>query len=405
MRFTWPEEVEEFRQEVREFARKSYTPEMEAELREAGEGGGAGPTIQAFREELETRGWARQAWPIEYGGGGKSPMYHAVMTEEFAYTGLPAGDLSLGSVAPAIMNYGTDEQKAKFLPDIVSGKVTFAIGYSEPNAGTDLAALQLRAVKDGDEWVLNGQKIWTSAAHVATHVWLAARTDPDVPKHRGISMFILPLNTPGITVRPIFTMGSPNDPPGPGEFSDDSMARGRTTNEVFYEDVRIPADALIGEVNRGWYITANALDYERVSIGPVGRPARVFDTFVRYLKDERPELLKDPQVRLRLAGMKVDLHRHRAFSTVNTAIVAKGETPTMEASMAKVSTSELTQRMYQEMMDMLGRAGAQRRRSGDAPLDGALDEGLRGSPPTRFAGGTNEIQRNIIAQRGLGLPR
>lgn len=405
MKFTWPEDVEKFRLEVREFANQHYTPEMVAEIAEAGDAGIKGPKLEAFQRELETRGWLRQAWPEEYGGAGKSPIYHGVVMEELSYRGYPSGDLSLGSVAPAIMNFGTDEQKAKYLPDVVSGKTTFAIGYSEPNAGTDLASLQIHAVRDGDEWVINGQKIWTTHAHTATHVWLAARTDPSAPKHRGISMLVFPLDTPGISVRPIFTMGSPNDPPGPGEYSDDTMARGRTTNEVFYEDVRVPADALIGEVNRGWYITANALDHERVSIAPLGRPARTFDRFVQYLKDEAPEKLKDPQVRLKLARAQVDLHRHRAFSTVNAAIVSSGNTPTMEASMAKVSSSELTQRMAREMMNILGRSGGLRKRSGNAPLEGELDDGYRSSPPGRFGGGTNEIQRNIIAQRGLGLPR
>ncbi|MGH2589093.1 MAG: acyl-CoA dehydrogenase family protein, partial [Dehalococcoidia bacterium] len=276
----------------------------------------------------------------------------------------------------------------KYLPGIWSGEIVLALGYSEPNAGTDLAALETRAVRDGDDYVINGQKMWTSGAHNSTHVWLAARTDPSAPKHRGISMFIVPLNSTGISVRPLWGMS------------------GIRTNETFYEDVRVPAEALIGEENRGWYTAANALDHERVTLAPFSPFARWFDRVIEHLKTERPELLADQRVRLRLAEIKVDLHIQRALRSVNAAIVARGDTPTMEASMAKVWSSELRYRVNSMAMDLLGRSGALSRESGDvAPLEGEIERTYRGSPVLRFGGGTNEVQRNIIATRGLGLPR
>jgi alkylation response protein AidB-like acyl-CoA dehydrogenase len=373
MEFNWPDEIHQFRAEVREFAEANVDDDLRAEMR---------------RTEGDTRGGPRAAWPADYGGGGKSPWFQFVMVQEFSYWGLPYGGLSVGSIAPALMNFGTEEQKKKYLPGILDGEITFAIGYSEPNAGTDLAALQTRAIRDGDEYVVNGQKIWTSGAHQSTHLWLAARTDPEAPKHRGVSMFIVPLNTPGMTIRPLYTMA------------------GVRTNEVFFEDVRIPADSLIGEENRGWYIVANALDFERVSLAPTGALARQWERIVEWLRENRPDKLRDPQVRARLADLKVDLHILRALNTVNAGIIASGRTPTMEASMVKVWSSELRYRLSSAGMDLTGRAGGLRRESGPAaPLEGQNEQTYRASPILRFGGGTNEVQRNIIAQRGLGLPR
>ncbi len=386
MNFSWDPELEQFKQQVRRFAQQQSAdlPPTTGE----GEDTSTNEHLRAIKQDMDDRGWARQAWPVEYGGGGKSPWYQYVLVEELSYYGIPMTDISIGSVLPAIMNHGTEEQKKKYVPAILDGKVTFAIGYSEPNAGTDLASLETRATRDGDDWVINGQKLWTSGAHMSTHLWLAARTDPNAPKHRGISMFILPLNTPGISVRPIFTMG------------------GGRTNETFYEDVRVPGDSLIGEEGRGWYTVANALDHERVTIAPLGGLVCLYDQLIDYLKKEKPELLKDRAVGLRLAELKLDLHVQRALKLKNAAIIAAGGTPTMEASMTKVWSSELKYRLNSMAMDLLGRYGAQSRESGDvAPVDGIFDSGYRNSPVTRFGGGTNEVQRNIIAQRGLGLPR
>lgn len=383
MDYQWDDDIIAFQEELRAFCAQYAT-----DLKQAGDQDQRDLLLKKVHSEIERRGWLRIAWPEEYGGGGKSPFYQFIMVQQFSYAGIPYGGLSVGSIAPALMNHGTDAQKKKYLPGILDGDITFAIGYSEPNAGTDLASLQTKAVKDGDEWVINGQKIWTSEAHVSTHLWLAARTDPSAEKHRGISMFIVSMDTPGMTVRPLYTMS------------------GVRTNEVFFEDVRIPADALIGEQNKGWYTVANALDFERVSLAPTGQLARQFDRTLAYLKEERPEQIEDRATRQRLADLKIDLHVLRALNLVNASIIANHETPTMEASMTKVWSSELRYRLSSMNMDLLGRYGALRSdNEGLTPVGGQNEQTYRGSPILRFGGGTNEVQRNIIAHRGLGLPR
>ena len=387
MDFGWEQEYQDFRDEVRDFILKHRTPAMLREQEEVRDERG-GPLMQNLKQELNRRGWLRMCWPKEQGGEGKSPWYQFILIEQLEYWGIQFGLLSVSSVAPSIMAFGTDDQKKKYLPGIWDGTTSFAIGYSEPNAGTDLASLETRAVRDGDDWVINGQKIFTSGAHTATHIWLAARTDPDAPKHKGISMFIVPADAPGVSITPMWTMS------------------GLRTNQTFYDDVRVPRDALVGEENRGWYIVTHALDHERVALAPTGALGRSFDSLIEHLKEQRPELLKDPAVRLRLAEVKVDLHVQRALATKNGAIIASGGTPTMEASMAKVWSSELRYRMHSMAMDLLGRYGGLTRESRDlAPLGGRLQSTYRVSPILRFGGGTNEVQRSIIAQRGLGLPR
>jgi 3-oxocholest-4-en-26-oyl-CoA dehydrogenase alpha subunit len=384
MEFGWSQELQEFWSELRAFADGKVNEDFSQQAEE----GPLNPKVIALKKEMDERGWLKQAWPKEYGGDGKSAWYQYILGEEMAYRGISMVDMSTGSVGPAIARFGSEEQKKKYLPDIWGGKMFFALGYSEPGAGTDLASLQTRAVRDGDVWVINGQKLWTSQAHAATHVWLAARTDTSAPKHRGISVFIVPLDAPGITVRPIITMS------------------GMRTNETFYENVRVPADALIGDENRGWYIIANALDHERVALSPLGPLAATFDRLMSYLQERRPDLLKEPNVRLRLAELKLDLHVQRALTLQNAAVIANGQTPNAEASMAKVWSSELRYRLNSVGMELLGRYGALSPESGDeAPLHGTLDIAFRSSPVLRFGAGTNEVQRNIIAQRGLGLPR
>lgn len=390
MEYGWPEDLAQFRAGVRRFIEEVMTPELASEIENLLHGSQGGPHIRAVLDEVDRRGWLRKSWPTEMGGAGKSPWYRYILAHEIRYAGMPFGRGSANMIAPAIVRFGTDEQRRHYVPKIWSGEITCALGYSEPDAGTDLASLKTRAVRDGDEYVLNGQKIWTSGAHISNHVWLAARTDPQAPKHRGISVFIVPIDLPGITIRPI------------------STSAGVRTNEVFYENVRVPASALIGEENRGWYIIANALDHERVTVGVDDHIdlIRLYDEFITYLQKDRPDLLALDHNRRRLAELKIDLLAHRALLLSNAAIVARGETPTMEASMVKIWGSELRHRLSDAFMEILGRYGALRSDSEvRAPLAGHLDSTYRFAPVVRFAGGTNEVQRNIIAQRGLGLPR
>jgi alkylation response protein AidB-like acyl-CoA dehydrogenase len=303
------------------------------------------------------------------------------------YWGMPYGNLTFTSIAPSIVAFGSDDQKAEYLPGIYQGRLTFALGYSEPNAGTDLASLRTRAELDGDEWVINGQKIWTSLADVSTHLWLAVRTDSNA-RHGGISLMIVPTDAPGVTIRPLYTM------------------YGGHTCETFYDDVRIPKENVVGGVNQGWPIIMHALNHERVGLAATGAYARLYDQLVEYLKTERPERMADPVLRRQLAELELEIREHRTLALQNAWIISQGGTPIAEASMAKVSGSELRARLANAAMDLIGREGGISGESGGhAPFEGRAEFNFRLAPIFRFGGGTNEIQRDIIAAAGLGLPR
>jgi alkylation response protein AidB-like acyl-CoA dehydrogenase len=386
MDFTLEPEIAAFRDELREFIREWRTPELLHEYRQTY--GGAGARIRAFQRAMDERGWMRMCWPEEVGGEGRSMLYQFVLVEEMEYWGMPYGNLTFTSVAPTLAAFGSEEQKRSYLPGIYRGELLFALGYSEPGAGTDLASLRTRAVRTGDEWVVNGQKIWTSLADVATHIWLAVRTNPDAPKHAGISILIVPRDAPGVTVRPLHTM------------------YGGHTNETFYDDVRVPVQNLVGEVDRGWPIIMHALNHERVALAATGALARLFDELVAHLREHCPAKLADPVVRRRLAELALRLHEHRALALQNAWIIAGGGTPVAEASMAKISGTELRSELANAAMDLLGRPGGLSEESGErAPFGGRSEWTFRLAPIFRFGGGTNEIMRDIVASAGLGLPR
>ncbi|NRA02005.1 MAG: acyl-CoA dehydrogenase family protein [Myxococcales bacterium] len=386
MDFEWAPEYTDFRDELRGFIQQWRTPELIAEY--AATHGGQGPRIREFHEAIAERGWMRMCWAKEVGGEGRNMLYQFIFVEEMEYWGMPYGNLTFTSIAPSIATFGTEQQKRHYLPGIYRGEFVFAIGYSEPNAGTDLAALRTRAERDGDEWVINGQKIWTSLADVSTHIWLAVRTDPDAPRHAGISIIVVPTDTPGVTIRPLYTM------------------YGGHTNETFYDDVRVPVENVVGGVNAGWGVIMHALNHERVGLAATGGLARIYDQLLEYLREERPDRLADPVVRGRLAELELDLREHRMLALQNAWIISKGGTPIVEASMAKVSGTELRTRIANVAMDLLGRSGALSAESGDrAPFEGRAEFNFRLSPIFRFGGGTNEIQRDIIGFAGLGLPR
>ena len=297
MDFEWDPRYRDFRREVRSFILQWRTPELLEEY--ARSYGADGPELRRFRDALFEKGWMRMCWPVAQGGEGRDPLYQFVFVEEMEYWGMPYGNLTYTSIAPSIHQFGSEDQKARYLPGILTGELCFALGYSEPNAGTDLASLRTRAVRVGDEWVINGQKIWTSLADVATHIWLAARTDPDLPKHQGISVFIVPTSAPGLTIRPLHAM------------------YGGHTNETFYDDVRVPHADLVGGVNQGWSIIMHALNHERVGLAATGSLARLFDQLLAHLSHERPERLRDPWVRRRLAELQLALLEQRALAVRN----------------------------------------------------------------------------------------
>jgi len=386
MDFEWSPDHLAFQREVSEFVRQWRTPALLEEY--ARTYGAQGPEIKTFHDALGEKGWMRMCWPVEQGGEGRNLLYQFILIEEMEYWGMPYGNLTVTSIAPALAAHGSEAQKGEYLPKIWSGECVFALGYSEPNAGTDLASLNTRAERVGDEWVINGAKIWTSLADVSTHIWLAVRTDPDAKKHAGISILIVPTKSEGVSIHPLQTM------------------YGGHTNETFYEDVRVPAGNVVGDVNGGWPIMMHALNHERVALAATGALARIYDLLLEHLRTERPERLADPVVKRRLADLKLRLVEHRALAVTNAWLMSKGQTPISEASMAKISGTELRTDLASAAMDLLGRRGAVSRSSGEqAPAGGHFEFNYRLSPIFRFGGGTNEVQRDIIAMFGLGLPR
>ena len=386
MDFEWHPEHESFRDELRAFIQEWRTPELLQEY--ALTYGGSGDRIRRFHEAIGEKGWMRMCWPKEVGGEGRNMLFHFIFVEEMEYWGMPYGNLTFTSVAPTLAQFGTEAQKQTYLPGIYRGELTFALGYSEPNAGTDLASLRTSATREGDSWVIHGQKTWTSLADVSTHIWLAVRTNPDAPKHAGISIVIVPTDTPGITIRPLHTM------------------YGGHTNETFYDSVRVPVENTVGEVNGGWPIIMHALNHERVALAATGALARLYDGLVEHLREHEPSKLADPVVRHRLAELWLRLREHRALAMQNAWLISKGQTPVSEASMAKVSGTELRAELANTAMDLLGRAGGLAATSGEwAPFEGRAEFNFRLSPIFRFGGGTNEVMRDIIAAAGLGLPR
>ncbi|MBI1886354.1 MAG: acyl-CoA dehydrogenase family protein [Chloroflexi bacterium] len=389
MEFRFSEEEESFRREVRAFLDAELRPgwnegfDTESEL-------GADQATEfgrQFNRKLAERRWLALPWPLEYGGAGAGVMQQVIYNEEMAYRGAPTGlNMGVAWVGPALMIYGTDDQKQRFLPPIAGAKEIWCTLYSEPGAGSDLASLQTRAVRDGDDYVINGQKIWTSGAHRSDWGWLAARTDPEAPKHKGISMFLVPMKSPGITIRPLV-----------------NMAGQHGFNEVFFQDVRIPATYLVGQENNGWYQLAVSLDFERSSIAGVARAKRWWEDLVAYAGDNGGRV--QPAVRNRLGEIGIEIEVGQYLSYRVASMQQSGKIPNYEASIAKLYSSELGQRLARTGMDLLGLYGQLHPRSKHVRLRGRIERYYQVSVAETVGGGTSEVMRNIIAMRGLGLPR
>ncbi|MCY3918271.1 MAG: acyl-CoA dehydrogenase family protein [Chloroflexi bacterium] len=306
-----------------------------------------------------------------------------------AYHRAPGGNMGVMWVGPALLLYGTEAQKAQHVRAIADAEAWWCTLYSEPGAGSDLAAMQTRAVADGDDYLINGQKIWTSGAQSADWGWLAARTDPDAPKHKGLTMFMVDMRSPGVTVRPLV-----------------NMAGGHSFNEVFFEDVRVPKTNVVGEVNRGWYHMAVALDFERSGIGGFARGRRIVEEYAGYARDHPQTIRRRPSLRYDLAdrAIEVQVGTHLAYRI--TDMQTRGIVANYEASVSKLFASELAQRLQDTGMAMLGTSAALID-PGDprAALRGSPGRGYLHAVSATIAAGTSEIQRGIIATRGLGLPR
>lgn len=345
------------------------------------------------RRQLAGKGWLTLAWPTEYGGQGAPMMQQVIFNEEMVYHRVPGRDgFGIKMLAPTLMVHGTEEQRRKYLPPIARGEVQWCQGYSEPDSGSDLASLQMRAVDDGDDFVVNGSKIWTSGAHRADWIFFLVRTDPDAPKHRGISFLLAPMSTPGITVEPII-----------------NMAGHHAFNQVFFEDVRVPKENLVGELNRGWYVAATLLDFERSGIDYPAQARRTLDDLTEYahntLGADGHPLSKDPDVRRRLVDLGIETDAARSIAYQVADMQAHGEIPNKEASMSKTLGTSLVQSVYRFGVDLLGMYGQLRPGSPRAVLDGRMLEMQLVTVAFTIFAGTTEIQKNIIATRGLGLPR
>ena len=348
----------------------------------------------AFNKKLAERGWLTAHWPKEYGGLGLSIMEQVVVREEFARYDAPIINTNgLGQLGPVLMLYGSEEQKRRHLPGIAKAEVMWCQGYSEPNAGSDLASLQTRAVKDGDDFVINGGKIWTGHGKGADWMFLLARTDPDAPKHKGITFFLVDMRTPGITVVPLA-----------------GMHGGTMGCQEYFEDVRIPQENVVGELNRGWYIGAALLDFERSGIAGAVESRKTVERMIQFYRDNRPaggdrSGARSP-IRRRLAEHVIETEVLRAFSYRIASIQERGEIPNYEASIGKMFGSEVSQRIgntWQHLTGLFGQAGDGSRWDDGIRTGAAVD--VQNKVIGTIAGGSSEIQRHIIATRGLGLPR
>jgi alkylation response protein AidB-like acyl-CoA dehydrogenase len=359
-------------------------------FRRRGDGGPLGDAFERWRQALAGRGWIAPHWPKEYGGAGLSPIEQFIMNQEFAEARAPQlGGSGVMMLGPTLITHGNEQQKKEHLPRILDGTVQWCQGYSEPGSGSDLASLQTRAVRDGDDFVLNGQKIWTSGAHTSDWMFLLARTDPDAPKHRGITYLLMDMKSPGVTVRPLV-----------------NMANQHHFNEVFFEDVRVPVANAVGEINRGWYVGATTLDFERSSIGQATGQRQNVERYLIWMKDHRAGIapVDYEAARIQWADRWIEVATATQLSYRTISMQAKGLIPNSESSIAKLYNTELSQRIARTATKMLGMWGGIIDRNA-APLRGAAPMAYLATVPSTIAGGTSEIQRNIIATRGLGLPR
>jgi alkylation response protein AidB-like acyl-CoA dehydrogenase len=393
-RFT-PEE-ESFRSDIRAFLKSELPSDWahnEGTGGQLGEGGDARwEFLRSFQKKLAGKGWLTLGWPQEHGGLGASHMMQVIYNEEMTYARAPT-QLGVGPdrVGPTILLYGTDEQKQQHIPGIAEADTVWCQGFSEPGAGSDLASLQTRADQDGDDFIINGQKIWTSLAHKADMCILLARTDQEAPKHKGISYFLLDMKTPGVEVRPLF-----------------DLTNRHTFNQVFFENVRIPRTCLVGELNRGWYVAAATLDFERSGINRVVMGYRTFEELSSYARDTRVNgrrLGDEGTVRNKLADLAIEFTAGRMLAYRVASMQARGQIPNTEASMSKMYGSELQQRLAGAGMQIMGLAGQLEPGSRWAPLAGRLEQFYLFASALTVAAGTTEIQKGIIAGRGLGLPR
>ena len=377
------------REELREYFGGLMTAAVRESLDVAGGDYGDGTAYRQVVRQLGQDGWLALGWPAEYGGRGGSLLDQLIFTDEAAIAGVPVPFLTINTVGPTIMRFGTAEQKASYLPRIAAGEIHFSIGYSEPEAGTDLAALRTRAVRDGDGYLINGQKMWTSLIQYADYVWLACRTDPQAPRHKGLSILIVPTSAPGFSWTPVPTMAGP------------------TTSATYYSDVRVPASALVGEENQGWPLITNQLNHERVALtsaAPVQSALRAVCDWARATKLASGQRVIDAEwVQLNLARVHAKAEFLKLVNWRIATEAGQGLSPAT-ASATKVFGTEFATEACRLLMEVLGANGCVQEGSAGAVLAGRIERMHRSALILTFGGGTNEVQRDIVAAAGLGLP-
>ncbi|MCZ0728297.1 acyl-CoA dehydrogenase family protein [Mycolicibacterium iranicum] len=385
MDFDYTPEQIQLRKDYRERLEAVMTPERRAAVAGLMEGGAA---IAEVRRALGAAGLLGVAWPTEYGGHGLSALEQYIFGEEARRVNAPLPMITLNTVGPTLIQFGTEEQKSTFLPAILKGTVEFAIGYSEPGAGSDLASLRTTAVRQGDEFVINGAKMWTSGAEFADYIWLAARTDPEAKKHKGITVFIVPTSSPGFSWKPLRTMP------------------GVSTYYTFYDDVRVPASAIVLGENQGWKLVTNQLNLERAALGNLGALEPLLQKTLKWAREtplDDGAVIDQPWVQQALARAEAQVAAYRLLNLRVNANMGSSALGMAEASAAKVFGTELTQQVARELLDVVGHAAV--RKDDAAPLKGELESAYRLAVINTFGGGANELQRDIIAMAGLGMPR
>ncbi len=386
------EEQHKLRAELRAYFDELLPPEVRRELGSAGEGAS---NFRDLVRRMGADGWLGIGWPEEYGGQGRGVLDQFVFFDEVQRAQAPFPFVTINTVGPTLMSYGSDEHKRDYLPGILSGDINFAIGYTEPEAGTDLASLRTKAVRDGDEWVINGNKVFTSGANQADYIWLACRTDPDAPKHKGISMIIVPTSSPGFKTTPIVTVGSV------------------VTQATYYDDVRVPVGNVVGEVNAGWRLITNQLNHERVGLAALaGLTFRLYDDVEAWCRETpaagahgTEKMIDVPWVQTQLASAHAQLEALRLLNWRMASAVANETLTPTDASSVKVFGVETQIVVYRILLEILGAGGYVRANEPGALLRGEVERAARAAQINTFGGGVVEVLREIVATVGLGMTR
>lgn len=394
MNFDFTKNEKKFIDEVKDFislekekpnAHDVFAPNREADAQTKIDS----PARREFMKTLSSKGYLGMSWPKEYGGQEKPGIYDYILNEELCRVGAPSPGKGVGSIGQTIIHHGSEKIKKEFLPQILAGEIDFALGYSEPGAGSDLASLKLKAEKKDGGWLINGQKIWTSSAHVADWYWLAARTDTEAPKHQGISVFLVKMDNPGIEVHPIETVGE------------------HATNSVFLTDVFIPDDYVIGEINKGWVYICEALNYERFTfytIAPLEQKFKELTELINTLSRDGVPLNEIPEIRKKIIYLYADVQKARVLQRKVLSVAIQDEVPQSEAAVFKLFSTKLHQKLANEAMDILGREGLFRKEYESSHANGKWEWSYRSTLVDTIGAGTTEIQKNTIAKKSLKLP-